>query len=113
MRVQLDGREQAIEARVLVPGDILLLAGGNAVGAGARQIEEAVPATVEEALTGASVPVAAAFGWFVWRQSAGSPYDFVRTETFAVRVVCRWFNVLNSQSATRSAMGFGIIRDAG
>ena len=32
VRVVRDGRENIIEARDLVPGDILLLAAGNAVG---------------------------------------------------------------------------------
>ncbi len=52
--------------------------------------------------------VAATFGWFVWRQSAGVPYDMVRTETFTVLAMCQWFNVLNCQSASRSALQFGI-----
>lgn len=30
------------------------------------------------------VAVAATFGWFVWRQSEGLPYEPVRTETFTV-----------------------------
>jgi Ca2+-transporting ATPase len=52
--------------------------------------------------------VAATFGWFVWRQAVGVPYDVVQTETFTVLAVCQWFNVLNCQSATRSALQFGI-----
>ena len=44
VRVLRDGREQAIAARDLVPGDILLLAAGDAVGADARLIEEAAAA---------------------------------------------------------------------
>jgi magnesium-transporting ATPase (P-type) len=55
--------------------------------------------------------VAATFGWFAWRQSTGVPYDIVRTETFTVLAVCQWFNVLNCQSATRSALKFGIFRN--
>jgi len=51
------------------------------------------------------------FGWFVWRQSGGMPYEMVRTETFTVLAVCQWFNVLNCQSATRSALQFGIFRN--
>jgi magnesium-transporting ATPase (P-type) len=57
------------------------------------------------------VAVAATFGWFVWRQSEGLPYELVRTETFTVLAVCQWFNVLNCQSATRSALQFGIFRN--
>ena len=57
VRVLRDGREQAIAARELVPGDILLLAAGDAVGADARLIEEARLQVAEAALTGESVPV--------------------------------------------------------
>ncbi len=53
----------------------------------------------------------ATFGWFVWRQAGGMPYEMVRTETFTVLAVCQWFNVLNCQSATRSALQFGILRN--
>jgi magnesium-transporting ATPase (P-type) len=55
--------------------------------------------------------VAATFGWFVWRHSTGVPYELVRTETFTVLAVCQWFNVLNCQSATRSALGMGLLRN--
>jgi magnesium-transporting ATPase (P-type) len=55
--------------------------------------------------------VAATFGWFVWRQAEAIPYEMVRTETFTVLAVCQWFNVLNCQSATRSALQFGIFRN--
>lgn len=55
--------------------------------------------------------VTATFGWFIWRQSAGVPYEIVRTETFTVLAVCQWFNVLNCQSATRSALGFRLFRN--
>ncbi|MDP2367103.1 cation-translocating P-type ATPase [Rhodoferax sp.] len=53
----------------------------------------------------------ATFGWFVWRQASGMPYEMVRTETFTVLAVCQWFNVLNCQSATRSALQLGIFRN--
>jgi magnesium-transporting ATPase (P-type) len=55
--------------------------------------------------------VAATFGWFVWRQAGGLPYEMVRTETFTVLAVCQWFNMLNCQSATRSALRLGILRN--
>ncbi|MFN0299968.1 MAG: cation-translocating P-type ATPase, partial [Burkholderiales bacterium] len=57
------------------------------------------------------IAVAATFGWFVWRQASGIPYEMVRTETFTVLAVCQWFNVLNCQSATRSALQFRIFRN--
>jgi magnesium-transporting ATPase (P-type) len=53
----------------------------------------------------------ATFGWFVWRQAGGMPYEVVRAETFTVLAVCQWFNVLNCQSATRSALQFRIFRN--
>jgi|GEM_PF-2137356 len=49
--------------------------------------------------------------WFVWRQADGMAYEMVRTETFTVLAVCQWFNVLNCESATRSALSFGIVRN--
>ncbi len=57
------------------------------------------------------VAVAATFGWFAWRLSSGLPVEVVRTETFTVLAVCQWFNVLNCQSAARSALQFGILRN--
>ena len=57
------------------------------------------------------VAVAATFGWFVWRQHLGIPFDVVRTETFTALAMCQWFNVLNCQSATRSALGTRILRN--
>jgi len=51
-------------------------------------------------------PIMAAitFGWFAWRLGQGLPVELVRTETFTVLAMCQWFNVLNCESATRSAM---------
>ncbi|MCA3076144.1 MAG: HAD-IC family P-type ATPase [Rhodocyclaceae bacterium] len=59
----------------------------------------------------APMAVAATFGWFVWRQSVGVPCEIVRTETFTMLAVCQWFNVLNCQSATRSALTVRIFRN--
>ncbi|MCB1995537.1 MAG: HAD-IC family P-type ATPase [Burkholderiaceae bacterium] len=56
-RVRRGGIEQELPARDLVPGDILLLAAGDAVGADARLLEVAQLQTAEAALTGESVPV--------------------------------------------------------
>ena len=39
------------------------------------------------------------------------PYDLLRAETFTVLAACCWFNVLNCQSATRSALRLGILRN--
>ncbi|WP_332877416.1 cation-translocating P-type ATPase [Massilia sp. S19_KUP03_FR1] len=55
--------------------------------------------------------VAVTFSWFLWRHTSGIPFDLVRTETFTVLVLCQWFNVINCESATRSALRFGILRN--
>jgi Ca2+-transporting ATPase len=51
------------------------------------------------------------FGWFAWRLSIGAPEALVRTETFTVLAMCCWFNVLNCQSATASALGPRLLRN--
>jgi Ca2+-transporting ATPase len=56
-RVVRGGREESIEARDLVPGDILLLGAGDQVGADARLLEAAALEATEAALTGESLPV--------------------------------------------------------
>jgi Ca2+-transporting ATPase len=58
VRVIRDGREILIEARLLVPGDMLLLAPGDAVPADARLVEAIALESLEAALTGESLPVA-------------------------------------------------------
>jgi magnesium-transporting ATPase (P-type) len=58
VRVLRDGAAQSLAARDLVPGDILVLAAGDAVGADARVVEQARLEVAEAALTGESVPVA-------------------------------------------------------
>ena len=55
--------------------------------------------------------VAATLGWFVWRLDSGLGVDLVRTETFTVLALCQWFNVLNCQSSTCSALRLGILRN--
>ena len=57
VRTLRDGAEHVVEAITLVPGDIVLLAAGDAVAADARLIEEAQLQVAEAALTGESVPV--------------------------------------------------------
>jgi Ca2+-transporting ATPase len=56
-RVVRGGREEMINARELVPGDVMLLAAGDAVTADARLIDGASVQIAEAALTGESVPV--------------------------------------------------------
>ena len=57
VRVVRGGCELMVEAAELVPGDVLLLAAGDAVGADARLIETAALEAAEAALTGESFPV--------------------------------------------------------
>ncbi len=57
VRVVRDNRESIIEARELVPGDILLIGAGDQVGADARLLDAASLETTEAALTGESLPV--------------------------------------------------------
>src|SRR5690606_12316321 len=59
----------------------------------------------------ALMAVAATFGWFAWCLQAGVPLEIGRTETFTVLAMCQWFNVLNCQSATRSALRLGVLRN--
>jgi magnesium-transporting ATPase (P-type) len=56
-RILRDGREHLVEARDLVPGDVLVLAAGDAVGADARLTHVAALEVAEAALTGESLPV--------------------------------------------------------
>ena len=55
--------------------------------------------------------VAATLGYFIWRLSTGVPFALVQTETFTLLAVCQWFNVLNCESATRSALGLGVFKN--
>jgi len=56
-KVIRDGREKIINARELVPGDILIIAEGDQVSADARLIEEIDLESDESTLTGESTPV--------------------------------------------------------
>jgi Ca2+-transporting ATPase len=55
--------------------------------------------------------VVVCFGWFAWRLDAGIAVDTVRTETFTLLVMCQWFNVLNCQSSSTSALRLGLLRN--
>ena len=57
-----DGREQSIDSRILVPGDVILLDAGSRVPADARLLEAANLRVDEAALTGESTPVAKRLG---------------------------------------------------
>jgi magnesium-transporting ATPase (P-type) len=55
--------------------------------------------------------VAATLGYFIWRLGTGAPFALVQTETFTVLAMCQWFNALNCESPTRSALRLGIVRN--
>jgi Ca2+-transporting ATPase len=55
--------------------------------------------------------VAATLGYFIWRLSTGAPFALVQTETFTLLAVCQWFNVLNCESATRSTLRLGLLKN--
>ncbi|HEY0857321.1 MAG TPA: HAD-IC family P-type ATPase [Albitalea sp.] len=55
--------------------------------------------------------VGVCFGWFAWRVGAGVDIAQVRAETFTVLAMCQWFNVMNCQSATRSALRLGLLKN--
>jgi magnesium-transporting ATPase (P-type) len=56
-RVRRDGQDVLIDARLLVPGDILVVAQGDAIPADAQLLHAASLHTQESALTGESLPV--------------------------------------------------------
>ncbi|MBK9363609.1 MAG: HAD-IC family P-type ATPase [Rubrivivax sp.] len=66
---------------------------------------------LQRVLLMAGTAVAATFGWFVWRSGQGVPLEQLRTETFTVLAMCQWFNLLNCQSATMSALRGGLLRN--
>ncbi len=51
------------------------------------------------------------FLYFIWRLSSGAPIDIVQTETFTVLAACQWFNVLNCESETRSALSLRLLKN--
>ncbi len=57
VRVRRGGREEELAAHEVVPGDVLVLVAGDAVGADARLVEAVRLETLEAALTGESLPV--------------------------------------------------------
>ncbi len=57
LRVLRGGREEIIEAHELVPGDLVLLSAGDAVGADTRLLEASALEVAEAALTGESLPI--------------------------------------------------------
>ena len=59
----------------------------------------------------AGTSAAIVFGWFAMRLSAGVDVATVRTEAFTLVAVCQWFNLLNCESATRSALRLGVLRN--
>jgi len=67
-------------------------------------------ALLRTALMGGTA-AATAFSWFAWRLQQGVALDQVRTEVFTLVAMSQWFNVLNCQSSTASALGPGLLRN--
>ena len=90
-RVVRDGAELVIEARELVPGDVMLLEAGDAITADGRVLESAASQVAEAALTGESVPVGKATGALPPETSLADREDMVYAGTYVtagrVRVV--------------------------
>jgi Ca2+-transporting ATPase len=59
----------------------------------------------------ASAAVLVTFGWYAWRIGQGVALEQVRTETFTLLAMCQWFNVLNCQSGTQSALRLGVLKN--
>ena len=55
--------------------------------------------------------VIATFGFFQWRLGSEAPFALVQTETFTVLALSQWFNVLNCESATRSVLKLGVLKN--
>lgn len=52
------------------------------------------------------------FGWFAWHTEQGVlPVALIQTQTFTLLAMCQWFSVLNCQSAIRSALPLGLLRN--
>ena len=121
VHVRRDERDQEIAACELVPGDVLLLAAGDAVGADARLVETAALECAEAALTGEArrdCPPACRGrnARLHERHLLGQDGPLTKNEMtvttlwLTVLAVCQWFNVLNCESATRSALRLGIFK---
>ena len=83
VRVLRGGQEASLEARDLVPGDVLLLAAGDAIGADARLIEQAQLQVAEAALTGESVPVSKATAGLPETTGLADRHNMVFSGTYA------------------------------
>jgi Ca2+-transporting ATPase len=59
----------------------------------------------------AGTSAAVTLAWFAWRLQQGADLTLVRTEVFTLVAVAQWFNMLNCQSATASALGLRVLRN--
>jgi P-type Ca2+ transporter type 2C len=76
-----DGREQRVPAADVVPGDVLVLAEGDAVAADARLVEAASLKVAEASLTGESEPVLKDVAALVEPAAVGDRLDMVHRGT--------------------------------
>jgi Ca2+-transporting ATPase len=83
VRVVRDGAERVIEAAHLVPGDLILVAAGDALAADARLVEQAQLQMAEAALTGESVPVVKAAAAVAVAAGLGDRHSMLYSGTHA------------------------------
>ncbi|HSD75990.1 MAG TPA: HAD-IC family P-type ATPase, partial [Solirubrobacteraceae bacterium] len=83
--VRRDGREERVPATAVVPGDVLLLAEGDAVSADARLVEAASLMVAEASLTGESEPVLKNAATLTGPAALGDRFDMVFNGTAVTR----------------------------
>lgn len=81
-RVVRNGIESLVEARELLPGDLVLLAAGDAVPTDLRILTSAAATATESALTGESLPVEKSAGFIVSEAQLGERSNMLYAGTF-------------------------------
>jgi Ca2+-transporting ATPase len=107
-----DGVERGVPASELVPGDVLLLAEGDAVAADARLLSSAGLEVSEAALTGQSEPVVKDAGVLSEPAALGDKLDMVFKGTAVTKGVARAV-VTATAMATQTGQIAGLVRTVG
>jgi len=107
-----DGAQCKVPASELVPGDVLLLAGGDAVAADARLLSTAGLEVSEAALTGRSEPVVKDAGALAGPAALGDKVDMVFKGTAVSRGAGRAV-VTATAMATQTGQIAGLVRTVG